>query len=79
MLPNIGQAKTKKKITWFENPEIEDEPLLTFNRRTHSHVSDIEYYEEHISKPHLVKHRILLSSIEDLTLKVTRSNDYVSG
>ena len=50
MLPNIGQTKSKKKIKWFENPEIDEEPLLTFNRRTHSHVSDIEYYEELISK-----------------------------
>ena len=53
VLPNIGQAKTKKKIKWFENPEIDEEPLLTFNRRTHSHVSDIEYYEESISKSHI--------------------------
>ena len=52
MLPNIGQTKSKKKIKWFENPEIDEEPLLTFNRRTHSHVSDIEYYEELISKSH---------------------------
>lgn len=45
VLPNIGQTKNKKKIKWFENPEIDEEPLLTFNRRTHSHVSDIEYYQ----------------------------------
>ena len=70
MLPNIGQTKSKKKIKWFENPEIDEEPLLTFNRRTHSHVSDIEYYEELISKNHFseIIRRTLTAKIWELSL-----------
>ena len=39
------RRKNAKQVKWFANPEAETESLLTFNRRKHSNVSQISYYE----------------------------------